>query len=155
MKKILVWIVGILFVAFVLIQFKRPDRTNPPVDPAAVFTAHLQVPEDVKAIIHRACYDCHSNETKWPWYTNVAPVSWLVADDVEQGRKHLNFSEWGTYKPKRMIVKLSNIEGEITDKTMPLPKYLKLHPEAELTDADRDRLSKWAVSEHHRLAGDE
>lgn len=153
MKKILVRVVGIAFIVAVLIQVKRPERTNPPVDPAAVYTAHLSVPENVRTIITRACYDCHSNETKWPWYSNVAPVSWLVAADVVDGRKHLNFSEWGTLKPGRVIKKLSEIEGEVTDNSMPLPKYLKLHPEAVLTDADKDVLTKWAIEEGRRLGG--
>ncbi len=155
MKKILVRIVGIVFILFVLIQVKRPDRTNPPVDVAAVYTAHVNVPEDVKAIVTRACYDCHSNETKWPWYSNVAPVSWLVAMDVEEGRKHLNFSEWGSYKKGRMIKKLAEIEGEVTTGAMPMPKYVTIHPEAVLTDADRERLSKWAIDEGERLSGRE
>ena len=151
MKKILMWALGILVAACILIQLKRPDKTNPPVNPAAVYTAHLSVPDDVKAIIGRACNDCHSNETTWPWYSNVAPVSWLVAGDVEQGRRHLNFSEWGTYKKARMIKKLSEIEGEVTDNSMPLQKYVKMHPEAALSDADRDRLSKWAIEEGNKL----
>ena len=155
MKKKLMWGAVVLLVVFLLIQVKRPDRTNPPVNQAAVYTAHLSVPEDVKSIISRACYDCHSNETTWPWYSNVAPVSWLVAHDVEEGRRHLNFSEWGTYKKGRMIKKLSEIEGEVTDNSMPMPKYLKMHPEAVLTAADRERLSKWAIDEGHKLGGNE
>jgi hypothetical protein len=155
MKKILVWSVGILFVVFLLIQVKRPNRTNPPVNPSLVYTAHLSVPNNVDSMLRRACFDCHSNETHWPWYTNVAPVSWLIAQDVEEGRKHLNFSEWGTLKKGRMIKKLADIDGEVSDKSMPLPKYLKLHPEAVLTDADRDRLSKWVTGEGNRLGGDE
>jgi len=155
MKKIVVRIVGIVFVIVVLVQVKRPDRTNPPVEPSAVYTAHMNVPDDVKAIVARACYDCHSNETKWPWYTNVAPVSWLAAMDVEEGRKHLNFSEWGSYKKGRMIKRLAEIEGEVTTGAMPMPKYVTMHPEGVLTDADRERLSKWAIDEGERLGGQE
>jgi hypothetical protein len=155
MKKYLVWGGGILVVAFLLIQVKRPDRSNPPVDAAMVYSTHMSVPDSVNSIITRACYDCHSNETKWPWYSSVAPISWLVAQDVEQGRRHLNFSEWGKMKKGRMIKKLSDIEGEVTDHSMPLPKYLKLHPEAVLTDADREVLSKWAIEQGRKLGGDE
>ena len=88
--------------AAVALQFvNRPDRTNPPEDPSLTFASQQYVPATVSATLERACYDCHSNRTVWPWYSAIAPVSWLVADDVEEGRKHLNFSEWGTYTRKR------------------------------------------------------
>ncbi|MGE5313580.1 MAG: heme-binding domain-containing protein [Acidobacteriota bacterium] len=155
MKKILMWTGIALAAAFVLIQLKRPERTNPSADPAHNYANVLSVPADVKSIIDRACRDCHSNDTRWPWYSNVAPVSWLLADDVEEGRRHLNLSEWGTYKKSKQIKKLSEIDGEIADGSMPLPKYIRLHPEANLTQAERDRISKWADDEGRKLGGEE
>ena len=83
-----------LFVLFLAIQIVRPARTNPPADPARTLEAHVEVPPNVEAILTRACADCHSNRTRWPWYSSVAPVSWLVVNDVNEGRRHLNFSDW-------------------------------------------------------------
>src|SRR6516162_4122750 len=80
--------------ALVVMQFFRPERTNPLSDPAASFEAVAKPSSEVIASLKRACYDCHSNQTVWPWYSNLAPVSWLIASDVKQGRAHLNFSEW-------------------------------------------------------------
>src|SRR6185436_12929985 len=89
--------------AFLALQLVPVERTNPPLK------APLQAPAPVDAILRRACYDCHSNESRWPWYGYVAPVSWLVADDVKQGRKHLNFSDWNEYSAKKREHKLEEI----------------------------------------------
>jgi hypothetical protein len=155
MKNLLKWAGVTLAAAFILIQFYRPERTNPPANPALNFTQSLSVPPEVGSIIDRACRDCHSNATRWPWYSNVAPISWLLADDVAEGRRHMNLSEWGSYKKKQQIKRLADIDGEISDGSMPLPKYVLLHPEAKLTQAERDRLSKWADEEGRKLGGDE
>ena len=85
----------VLILAVIGIQFVPVNRMNPPV------TGEIGAPEKVMAILHRSCYDCHSNKTVWPWYSYVAPISWLVADDVHEGRRHMNFSEWNTYNTKR------------------------------------------------------
>src|SRR4051794_32963098 len=87
----------------VLAQLARPSMENPPV------TGDIQVPAEVHALLKRSAYDCHSNETKWPWYAQVVPVSWLVAHDVNDGRKHLNFSVWESYEPGRKVKKLKEI----------------------------------------------
>lgn len=155
MKKILKWTVIGLGTVFILIQVIRPDRTNPPVNPANDYTQSMTVPADVKSIIDRACRDCHTNETRWPWYSNIAPVSWLLADDVHEGRRHMNLSEWGTYKLSRKISRLSNIDTQLSDGSMPLPNYVRMHPEAVLTQADRDKLSHWANEEGRKLGGDD
>jgi hypothetical protein len=127
------------FVAvLVLIQAIRPEHTNPPV------TADVVAPAEVKSLLKRACYDCHSNETTWPWYSQVAPVSWLVARDVNDGRKHLNFSVWESYEPGRKAHKLEEIEGEVSEGEMPMAIYLPMHPEAKLTEAEKNALIAWA-----------
>ena len=92
-NRVTKWLLA-LFVLFVAIQIVRPARTNPPVDPALTLEAHVQVPPDVEAILTRACADCHSNRTQWPWYSNIAPVSWLLTSDVNDGRRHMNLSDW-------------------------------------------------------------
>ena len=114
----------------VAIQFVRPARTNPASDPSAALAARVQVPADVAAILDRSCRDCHSNDTRWPWYTNVAPVSWWVIDHVNHGRSHFNFSEWAKYNSEEQQ-KLLKQACELSRKgEMPLPSYLLMHDAA-------------------------
>ncbi len=144
MKRLLK-ILGVLcIVAFLAIQAFRPDRSNPASDPALAITAQLNVPADVRAILERSCYDCHSNQTVWPWYSAVSPVSWLVADDVREGRRHLNFSEWGKYRQGIRIAKLDMIVSQVNKGNMPLGKYLLIHRNAALSEAEKDTLCSWA-----------
>jgi Haem-binding domain len=131
-------------VAFVLIQFHRPPRVNPPVDPNRTIQAVMPVPPQVDAILKRSCNDCHSHATHWPWYSNVAPVSWLVADDVEEGREHLNFSEWASYPPRDAGHLLEEMCEETGEGEMPLKAYVLTHPRARLSDADKRALCEWA-----------
>ena len=140
---------------FLLIQFIQPNRNNPEFDPSQTLQAELHPPAQIASLLERGCKDCHSNETRWPFYAYVAPVSWLVAYDVSEGRKHLNMSEWGKYKLNRKFQKLSGIYQAVIDREMPLPKYIPLHPAANLTDAERDTLAAWAQSEAKILMGDD
>jgi len=114
------------------------DRTNPPV------TGEIEAPEHVMAILRRSCYDCHSNETKWPWYSYVAPASWLVAKDVNDGRRHMNFSEWSGYTAKEQKHSRKKC-GKLVDLgEMPLWFYLPLHSEATLSEKDIELLVTWS-----------
>jgi hypothetical protein len=124
-------------VVVVAIQFLPVERTNPPV------VGDLQASPEVKAVIRRACYDCHSNETVWPWYSHLAPVSWLVSDDVIEGRERLNFSEWSTWTPARQASTQREAADEVKAHKMPLWFYTPLHPDAVLTDADRALIVAW------------
>lgn len=133
MKKLLI----IFAVIIVGIQFIPVDRSNPPV------TSDISTPPNVKAILKKACYDCHSNETNWVWYTKIAPVSFLVAGDVSNGRRHLNFSEWDKYAGKESKVK-EEIWEEVRDEKMPLWQYKLIHSEAKLTLEEKDILRNWA-----------
>ena len=144
MKKWIGRIVLVLAVAFALIQGYRPERTNPPVDPARTIQATMQVPANVDAILQRSCNDCHSNTTHWPWYSNVAPVSWLVVEDVNEGRKHLNFSEWASYPPDDAEHHLEEMCEETEAGNMPMWQYVLTHPRARLSDADVRALCTWA-----------
>ena len=119
------------------IQLVPVNRSNPPVQ------GELDAPADVMAVVEESCYDCHSNETTWPWYAYVAPVSWLVAHDVEEGREHLNFSAWTSYDADERADKLEEIWDEVEEGKMPLGKYVRLHGEAALTDADLEVLRAW------------
>jgi hypothetical protein len=136
-----------LAVLLVLAQFVRPARTNSPVDP----TKELRAPQPVMSILERSCNDCHSNRTVWPWYAQVAPVSWLLADDVKDGRKELNVSEWATFTPRRAARKLKEICEQVEKGEMPLKIYVPLHPDAKLSDADRRTLCDWARGERSRV----
>jgi hypothetical protein len=153
LKKLLKGLLIVLAVAFVVIQFVRPSRVNPPVDESKTIFATGKVPADVQAIVERSCADCHSNKTVWPWYSNVAPVSWLVAEDVEHGRKELNFSVWGDYKPKRAEHKLEEICEQVEQHEMPLGNYTFIHPSAKLSDADRRRLCEWSTAWRGEILG--
>ncbi len=143
MKRILKITLIILVALFALIQFVRPDLNNPPVEASHTIFASMQVPPDVAALLRKSCFDCHSNETRWPFYSYVAPASWLVADDVKQGRRHLNFSEWGTYSARKQEAKLGKIREEVEEGGMPLPKYLLLHRDATLSQEDRKVIINW------------
>ena len=123
----------------VAIQLVPVDRSRPPVE------SEIPAPPEVRAILERACYDCHSHETQWPWYGYVAPASWLLAYDVREGREHMNFSTWGRYSAKKQAKKREEIPEEVDEGEMPPWFYLPLHPEARLDDADRETLRRWAL----------
>jgi len=144
--------IGLLVVGFA-IQLYRPARTNPPADPTRSVTASSAVPAEVSAILRRSCHDCHSNGTRWPWYSAVAPMSWGLADHVSEGREHLNFSEWGTYPPGKQVSLLEKMCDEVRQGAMPLRSYLWLHPEARLSEADWQAICDWSTGEADRLAG--
>jgi hypothetical protein len=131
------------FVILVVIQFIRPARTNPPSDPKKALTARLAVPADVKETLDRSCRNCHSNDTVWPWYSNVAPISWNVIGHVNDGRGSMNFSDWPA-GPEEAGELLDAICDEVKKRHMPIPQYTWLHGEAKLTDADRKRLCDWS-----------
>jgi len=138
---------GLLLIA----QAFNPARTNPPVIPGGDITATNPPPPEVTALLHKACYDCHSQETTWPWYAHISPVSWLVADDVYEGRKHLNFSQWPHSDPGHAARKLDHISEALDDKDMPPAKYTLIHGNARLTEVQRQLLITWADATANRL----
>ena len=154
MKKILKWAGIVILSLFVLIQFYRPDRTNPPTDPSRALSSLVSVPPDISSMLKRSCNDCHSHETRWPWYSNVAPVSWLVASDVNEARKHLNLSDFAQYQSLRAVGKLDAMCENMEDGIMPLPKYLIMHPDAKLSQDDIRRFRTWVDSVADSLAGE-
>lgn len=151
MKKALKIAAILMVLGFVTIQFFRPDFTNPPVNQAETMQATLQVPENVQTILTRSCADCHSHETKYPWYSKVQPSAWFLADHIEEGRRELNFSVWKTYEPRRQRRKLSEICEEIKAGNMPLPSYLWIHRDAQLSDADKKTLCDWSETESLKI----
>ncbi|MCE4066467.1 heme-binding domain-containing protein [Chryseobacterium gleum] len=138
-KKILFW----TLVAFALIQFFPIDRTNKPVDAAVNFGDARKSPEKIRTLLKNACYDCHSNETVYPKYAFIAPVSWSVKSHVNEGREHLNFSVWETYNKDLKENMLTKSVQTIRNRTMPMPGYIVYHKEANLSEAERALLTQY------------
>jgi len=136
LKKILI-VLGVIIVA---IQFIPVDRSNPPV------TQEIDAPSNVFSILITSCYDCHSNETTWPWYSYVAPVSFLVAGDVEKGRKRINFSEWYKYDEKKKEKMLEHVIEVVEEGEMPLPIYTFIHTDSKLDKEKIKIIKDWVNS---------
>jgi hypothetical protein len=151
LKKTLKWVGIVLIVLLVVAQAVRPARTNPAVDQTKTIAANATVSPEVAAILARACNDCHSSNTEWPWYAEVAPVSWLLVDDVNEGREELSLSDWGTYDSKKRVRKLKKICEEVEEGGMPLKSYVLIHPNARLSDSDKQVLCEWTRQETERL----
>lgn len=128
-----------VLIPLVLIQFVPVDRENPTFDK----TMEVSAPSEVMTILNNSCYDCHSNETKWPFYSKIAPISWLVSSDVKDGRRNLNFSEWNKMSDSKKKDKKDEIVEEISRDTMPLPIYLVIHSSASLSNEDKLLLKNW------------
>ena len=152
MKKILKIVLIILVVGLVAIQFfNRPDMsTTTEITPGHI-TKVMTVPANVESILKRSCYDCHSDHTVWPWYSSIAPASWLVGDDVVTGRKKMNFSQWDKMPTAKQEARLNEICEEIKSDEMPVPPYLILHGDAKLSQADKDILCGWVEVELKKL----
>jgi hypothetical protein len=138
--KLLKWGVAGLAAVFLLLQLVQPARTNAPV--TNDFLKATGAPPEVAGMFRAACYDCHSEETRWPWYSYMAPISWQIAQDVNEGRRHVNFSDWPT-KTELARKKIENMSDEIDDGDMPLKKYTLIHKDARLTADQRDELTQW------------
>ena len=145
-KPIIRKILLALIVLFVLIQFYRIDKTNPPVDLTQDFIQVEKPPAAIGQLLKDACYDCHSHETKYPWYTNVMPFSKWIQGHIEHGREHLNFSTWGSYSDKKKDHKLEEGAEFVLETKMPLTSYLIPHPEARITKEQRKELADWFES---------
>ena len=136
--KRFLWTAVAVLAVLVGIQFVPTTRTNPPV------VTEVTAPEAVKTILREACYDCHSNRTRWPWYSRVAPVSWFVTHHVNEGREDLNFSEWPAFDFEEQSLAFEDIRKQVSRRKMPLRSYRIIHPEARLTDAQRETILRWA-----------
>jgi hypothetical protein len=132
------------------IQMFGPARTNPQTAPAQALAAKVPVPDHVRTVLQRSCMDCHSNETRWPWYSRVAPISWAVVGDVNQGRDHMNLSEW-TYTPEEGADLLDNVCRQIKRRKMPLTGYTWMHWDSKLSDEEIKQVCAWANDSADRL----
>ena len=152
MRKVLKATAVLPFLLFAGAQLVRPERVNPPASDGQSLEEHARVPTEVAGVLRRSCMDCHSNRTDWPWYSNVAPASWLVVDHVNHGRRHLNFSEWGEYERREAGHLLEGICDTARGGVMPLDSYTLVHRGARLAPADVKALCDWANEERRRLA---
>lgn len=139
-------------ILFVAAQFVRPDRSNPPADPALSILQDGHLDGEIAELIKKSCFDCHSNETRWPWYSAITPMNVLIANDVIDARRRLNFSAWATYKPAKKLGLLELIDDQVSGRQMPLQRYLLLHPRASLSDVEVNALSQWANDEAERVS---
>jgi hypothetical protein len=150
--RVLRWVVIAGVCGLVVSQFFGPAKTNPATDSSQSIQSRLQVTPQVTAILERSCSDCHSNKTRWPWYSNVAPVSWFVIGHVNEGRQNMNFSEWGRYTQRDTDGLLKKICRQVKEGSMPLSSYTPLHPGTKLSTEDVKTLCDWTDAERARLA---
>ncbi|WP_428024785.1 heme-binding domain-containing protein [Arcobacter sp.] len=128
----------VFFIILLLMQAIQIDKTNPVVDKSL----EIQAPKEVMGIFKNACYDCHSNQTTWPWYSSIAPASWIINDHVKHGRKALDFTSWESYSQEEKMKKLKEIYRTVYA-SMPLASYISMHKEAELSKEQRELIRTW------------
>jgi hypothetical protein len=146
-KKILL----VLLVVFIAIQFVQPARnTSGQVLPTDI-SKTVSLPENVHTILQTACYDCHSNNTRYPWYNYVQPVAWILTNHIKHGKKDLNFNEFGSYPARRQQSKLKAIADQVRDGEMPLYSYTIIHKKARLTKEEKSVIIQWAQNEMDSL----
>lgn len=136
----------LLLVAFVIAQFFGPEKNQGDLASIEPFLAETNPPEDVKVILKETCYDCHSDYTRYPWYNNITPINYWLADHVDHGKEELNFSNWAEFSTKKKDHKLEEIEELVVAKEMPLESYAITHSEAKLTDAQIQSVVDWVKS---------
>ncbi|PSL45718.1 heme-binding protein [Chitinophaga niastensis] len=140
-----------LLVILVLAQFLRPARNKSSHDSPNDIARLHPMPEDVQTMLKTACYDCHSNNTRYPWYVNIQPVGWFMASHINNGKEELNFNEYGTYSPKRQRNKLKRMKEEITKGDMPLTSYTLIHTDAKLTTTQQETITNWIDSTLNKI----
>jgi Haem-binding domain len=147
-------ILGALSLAgLALMQFARIDRQDARIDESDTIEVRTRMPAQIAGILHRACRDCHTEQTVWPWYSNVAPMLWLMVADVNAGREHMNLSRWGRYRMGEQVARLNAICEMVRTDKMPLWYYRPLHPSALLSSNDVAQLCAWTDSQSIILVG--
>ncbi len=130
-------------IGLLVIQLFRIDKTAPPINEANDFLSLVDAPPDILTMIKAACYDCHSDQSRYPWYTNIQPVAWWVKGHIKNGREELNFSVWDSYNDKKRDHKLEECSEMVAEQEMPLSSYTWVHKEARLSNDQRQQLSAW------------
>lgn len=143
LKKILKTLLLIVICIFVIIQFFRPKKDTTIHAPEMAIEGVVQVPSYVSQTLKKSCYDCHSDQTTYPWYWNVQPVGWFLANHIKDGKRHLNFSDFGSYNLRRKYKKLGEIKEEVEHGEMPMKSYTILHRDAGLTESQKAELYAW------------
>lgn len=151
MRKVLKASLVFLLTLFAGAQFVRPSRLNPPAVTGQSIEEMAPLPPNVSEVLNRSCMDCHSNQTVWPWYSNVSPVSWFLKGHVDNGRRHLNFSRWARYDLREKAILLNEICKTAKGGTMPLSSYTLIHRDAVLKPSDVVTLCRWSGEEQRRL----
>lgn len=146
--RILVRAGEVALIVLAAAQLIRPVFKDPPHQP---LLDGAQLTPEVNLVFERACQDCHSNNTQWPWYARIAPVSWMVTSDVERGRAFMNLSDWGNYSSSRKLGYLAGMANATRNRQMPPRVYSVLHPDARLTAQERSLIAGWAGQEYRRL----
>ena len=146
LKKILKRVFQVLVLAFIVIQFFRPTKNKTEGISNNDITKLYAVPQDVQNILKTSCYDCHSNNTVYPWYSYIQPVAWWLDGHIKDGKKDLNFSEFGSYRIRRQYKKLEEINELVKKDKMPLDSYLWIHKNAKLNDQQKLTLANWVVA---------
>ncbi|HMT09818.1 MAG TPA: heme-binding domain-containing protein [Pyrinomonadaceae bacterium] len=146
MKRILKITILVLAIVFVALQFFQIDKTNAAVDPSQTIESVMAVPPDVKIILGKACNDCHTNTTVYPWYSYIQPNGWFLKSHIDDGKRHLNLSIFATYDEKKRQKKLEEICEEVRSGNMPLPSYTWIHRDAILTESEKTALCDWTKS---------
>lgn len=146
LMKIVKLLILVLLIAVVIIQFIPNDKPEVVLTNENDLIYNNQLPENIRVMLKESCYDCHSNETIYPWYSYVAPISWLVVRDIKLGRDELNFSHWESQSKIDKAKNLDKIIDEVTDENMPMPIYTIMHANAKLSDDDRRLITEWADS---------
>lgn len=147
MKKTLL----IISIILISIQFIRPDKNREIQPTKNDITANLMIPLEIQEILKTSCYDCHSNNTVYPWYNHIAPISWLIAKHINKGKEHLNFSEWKKYNFNQKNHILDEIEEVIQKNEMPLKSYLLMHHDGTITQQEKEWLLEWIALEKIKL----
>lgn len=146
-------LVGLVAAAVIAIggSLIHPFGAAEPAGDHVTVLSEAQIDPETLALFERACQNCHSQRTEWPWYSHVAPMSWLIARDVQQARSHMNLSRWQEYSTDERLGLLSEIGSAVRNREMPKQRYLLLHPEARLTDKERLQIYEWTRTERSRL----
>ncbi len=125
------------------IQIIRPARNSSASSAGAGDAGGITIPDDVRRVLQTACFDCHTNNTRYPWYAEVEPVGWWLAGHIADGKRNLNFDDLGAYPPRRRFIKLGPIEQQLNENEMPLPSYLLIHRDGVLSQEQKDLLIRW------------
>jgi hypothetical protein len=144
--KVFKKIVLFLLIVFVGIQFIPTKRNQSTEILDSDFTKSFEVPQDIQILLKKSCYDCHSNNTNYPWYNKMQPISWFLENHIKEGKKELNFSEFGAYSKRKQKSKLKSLISQVKDDEMPMSSYTLIHSDAKLSESEKKEIMDWATT---------